>query len=312
MTEYRQSQVAAGDGRTLVGVAVRYGDTTNDRRMGAVDRILPGSLTVFDDLRLTVHHDRNRPLAVLGKGLTIEDTADALMMRAEIPDTTEGRDTLTLVRNGVLGGLSVELSEVEFSIADGVRLIEKAVLSAISVVDIPAFAQSKVAVYRRGMAGVLRGVVPAGRMLSCRCQKGDCDSVTFGPEAFDLSPAAQEALVKRNEDILAVFSDYSQPLGSLRRGNLRLARTDDGSMTVEIDLDAAAADRVKESMSAAPVFVRPFMDAEKSQYVQEGTTAVYDHVALRAVVVGSTDVGGDLPEVTIEDRPVKRRRMLLW
>ena len=56
-----------------------------------------------------------------------------------LPDTTEGRDVATLVRDGVLRGFSVEFRATRDRIEGGnVRVVERAELRALSVVDDPS------------------------------------------------------------------------------------------------------------------------------------------------------------------------------
>lgn len=323
MTEIRRSELRAA-GRRLSGVVMRYG-STGITPWGQHERFSAGAFSWDDQVRLNVHHVRERALARIDRGLSLVDGDDALRMTADLPDTQEARDTLALIDNGVLSGLSVEFDAIQERQAGGVRVIDRAALRGLAVVDVPAYPASVVQearrrafeARRRGVGGVLRGVVPAARKLGCRCQKGDCDSVSFGPEAFglynpDIDPANADLLARARREVLAVHGDYDTPLAARSRGNLRLATTEDGGLSVEIDLDADTADAIKDSMAKAPVYVRPFMDRDRSSFVRDGSTAVYSDVQLRAVIVGSTDATDGLPEVTIEDMPAGRRRMMRW
>ena len=61
------------------------------------------------DVLLNASHDRSRPLARSGGGgLVITDTAKSLSIRADLAPTRESDDVLTLIRAGVLRGLSLE------------------------------------------------------------------------------------------------------------------------------------------------------------------------------------------------------------
>ena len=83
-------------------------------------------------------HDRGKPLARLGMGLELEDSATELRAKITLPDTLDGRDVRVLVETGVLRGLSAEFLTVRESWpAPDQRVIEEAQLTAIGVVDDP-------------------------------------------------------------------------------------------------------------------------------------------------------------------------------
>ena len=92
------------------------------------------------DVMLNAQHDRGRPLARTGGGgMILTDTAEGLRMRATLPDTAEANDTLALVRAGVLRGLSVEFQAVEERFEGRLRIVERARLGAIAIVDTAAY-----------------------------------------------------------------------------------------------------------------------------------------------------------------------------
>lgn len=132
--------------RTLSGVAMPYGSLAQLR--GFRERFEPrafGDLSSAD-VTLNVQHDRGRVIARTGAGgLSLLDGSAALEIRAKLPDTREAADVLTLIRAGVLRGLSVE-----FAIPDGgdrfradaegpIRTVSRAGLLAVAVVDKPAY-----------------------------------------------------------------------------------------------------------------------------------------------------------------------------
>ena len=128
------------DGRVVEGVAVPY------RSKGIVgaftESFTPGSLRFAPGgVFLNVQHDRGR---LLGKhpdgGLTLTDGAEALSLRAELPDTAEGRDVQTLIQRGVFGGFSIEFRAVRDAWQGTHRTITEAVLAAVSIVDRPVYA----------------------------------------------------------------------------------------------------------------------------------------------------------------------------
>ena len=130
--EFRATAPGVIEGRVVpYGVASRIG--------GVFDEVFaPGSMR-FDRVMANVQHDRGRPLARLGHGLTLTDSAAELRARIELPDTSEGRDTRALIEAGVLTGLSAEFRAVreEWPAPDR-RLILDCELRGLAVVDDPA------------------------------------------------------------------------------------------------------------------------------------------------------------------------------
>ena len=145
-TERRYVELRQAEGRVIEGVAVRYGDVAV---IGAAfrERIEAGAFgRVADaDVILNAQHDRTTPLARTGGGgLSFADSAESLSLRADLPETRAADDVLALVRSGVLRGLSIEFRAVAERIEAGVRVIERAVLRGVAVVDTPAYPASEV------------------------------------------------------------------------------------------------------------------------------------------------------------------------
>ena len=136
---------ADAEGRILEGVAVRYDDVAA-LPWGLKERILPGAFgeSVNGDVILNAQHNRERPLARTPKTLTIVDTPQALSVRAVLPETRDADDVLRLVSAGVLSGLSIEFRVSRERMIGGVREVSGAKLSAVAVVDRPAYPKSEV------------------------------------------------------------------------------------------------------------------------------------------------------------------------
>ena len=144
--ERRFADGVAVDGRTLSGVAMRYGSegrTPTGRR----ERFAPGAFGDVStaDVVLNVHHERSRPIARTGETLTLTDDGEELRMSATPPNTRDAKDAIALVQAGVLRGLSVEFRSLRERVIGGVRVIERAKLVAIGLVDTPAYDASTVA-----------------------------------------------------------------------------------------------------------------------------------------------------------------------
>ena len=135
----------SSDSRRITGTALRYGDEAvvgagvrEVFRAGAF-----GDLTGVDAV-LNLQHDRGRLLARTGGGgLTFEDGPESLRFAATLPETREADDTLTLIAAGVLRSVSVEFHPMRESRgADGSRIIERATLRGLGLVDRGAYPES--------------------------------------------------------------------------------------------------------------------------------------------------------------------------
>ena len=134
---------ADGDGLRISGVAVpfmREADIGAFREQFAVDAF---DLAATDAI-LNRQHRRDRVLSRSGAGLTLTATGDALRFAAELVDTAEARDTVALVRAGVLRGASIEFSSIEERWSGDLRTVLKARLSGIAVVDNGAYSTATV------------------------------------------------------------------------------------------------------------------------------------------------------------------------
>ena len=143
--ERRYVELRADDtGRTLRGVAVTYGDVAI-LPFGR-ERIEAGAFAGgMGDVILNASHDRAAPLARTGgAGLELADSAERLAFAATLPETRAADDVLTLVRTGVMRGASIEMRVTGQRFEGGVRVIERAQLSAIGVVDTPAYPASEI------------------------------------------------------------------------------------------------------------------------------------------------------------------------
>lgn len=152
--EKRFSEVSA-DGRRLLGTVIRYGDIATVN--GQPERFAPGSL-LCSDVILNRQHDKSVPLARTGAGLLLRDGPESLQMEALLPETTEAKDTLTLVSSGVLRGLSVEFEAIAEHDESGIRVVDLANLSGLAVCDRPAFKQSVVEARVKGRS--LKATLP--------------------------------------------------------------------------------------------------------------------------------------------------------
>ena len=157
-TEFRHFEVRA-DGRQLTGIAVKYGDVA--RLPWGRERIEAGAFGEVDavDVVMNVQHDRGRPLARTGGGgLVLTDAMDALTINATLPETREANDTLALIQAGILRGLSVEMLASGEHRQGNTRVITRARLVGVAVVDSPAYPQSVIDARMKQLAPCTRRV----------------------------------------------------------------------------------------------------------------------------------------------------------
>ena len=150
VAEWRES--ASGPGR-VEGVALSYHDEA--QLPGFRERFQAGA---FGDVAMlnvlaNVQHDRGRPLARTGGGgLALTDGPDALRATLDLPDTRDGHDAATLLRRGVLRGYSLEFRVEGERFEGGVRIVERAALRGLALVDRPAYGESVAAIAARAAA----------------------------------------------------------------------------------------------------------------------------------------------------------------
>ena len=122
-------------GSTLTGIAMRYGDVSQEFR----ERFAPGAFTPLGEVAMLLQHDP--ALVILGAGgFSLIDTPTALEVRAELsPDSA----ALKLVKRGALSSWSVGFLAIEERQENGLRVIERAELREISLVDQGSYPDAK-------------------------------------------------------------------------------------------------------------------------------------------------------------------------
>ena len=145
--EWRAGDVREGPG-VLSGVALRFGSVA--RLPWGREQFQPGSIALDPaGVWLNRQHQRARALARHPEGgLDVAVSPTVVTVRARVADTTDGRDTVALVRAGVMRGLSVEFTPEDEEVKDGVRIIKRAVLHGVAVVDDPAYDDTTITAMR--------------------------------------------------------------------------------------------------------------------------------------------------------------------
>lgn len=139
--EVVESRERRGPGR-LSGVLLTYNETAHDRP----EVFARGALTwPAGGVPLRRQHRRDAPI------MLVEPRADGdrLLIDAELPDTTAGRDAAAEVRSGLLPALSVEFRSSRQRYDGGLRRILAAELRGAGLVDSPSYSGSRVEVRGR-------------------------------------------------------------------------------------------------------------------------------------------------------------------
>ena len=307
-------------GRTVAGPVVNYGERAADR----AETFTAGAFTSREDpLVLDVQHDPAIVAASTADNtLTVTDGPRALEVRAELKDARQGEPgsgPLEMVRRGALRGLSAAFHAIdEHRAADGTRVVTKAHLVRIGLVDQGAYSGSQIEL-RAKLGRSVTASIPSGKKLACECSGPGCKFAEFVGEA--MAEAFNSAFLEHaKRDVTAVWANYDQPLGSVSRGTVRRV----GSTEVAVDLpDDDFGRAVVAASESTGIVIRPYVDAAESQGVIEGETMRYSKVSIRSFVVSSTDAREGWPEPRItpddflENRAGlvvarRRRKVLAW
>ena len=308
------------EGRVLEGEAIVYGDVA-EFPWGR-ERIDAGAFAPLDDVILNRQHKRDTPLARTdGGGLELIDSPEVLRIRASLPNTNTANETISLVKAKILRGLSIEFHTRQERQDGDLRIIERAELVAVAVVDSGQYPQSLVAARQReerqaGRLHTVRGILPANKALECRCSPGDCTEAVFESGSLDSAIAPDQ-----QKDAIGVLGEYANPLGSRKRKTLRFWSDKRGGLEFALDVpDSPRGRALLESMDAADVFARPVIDSGASEFVLEGGRSTYSAARIRALTLGPTDASAGWTPLRFrrgrdDDMPAGdtgRRRARVW
>lgn len=284
--EARFCEIRQEGARRIAGVGIPYGETA-ELPFGR-ERFEAGAFGDVSaaDVILNRQHERGTPLARTGGGgLVLSDGPDALRFAATLPETRDADDTLILVKSGVLRGASVEFRAIAERLESGVRVIERAALGGIGIVDKPAYAAATVEARRRGRGGggwgggyrrMARAYVPYNRKLACRCVKPSCE-VRFG-----------RIKVETDEDIVATSAGFDSAFASTKAGSLRLKQAK-GGLEIELSdraLETEAGRRMLEqSKAGVAVFARPVVDYERTAFTEKGGVREVAEARINAILL---------------------------
>ena len=185
--------------------------------------------------------------------MVIHDDSDALRMTATLPNTPTADEVLTLVRTGILRGVSLEFrSKREHFDESGTRIIESADIVGVGVVDRPAYKHSTVEARAelRQNGNMLIATFPFNTPLTVR-DRNVVRKNSWQPSSWRF------ALEDLNREIslhLDKFETGTQ-LASRKGGTLRLKSTPQ-QLEMEADINRAVsyADDFMENLESGNVF----------------------------------------------------------
>ena len=153
-------------GRTLSGVVLKYGDVSPTHR----ERFMAGAFGPELRAPLNVQHDPGMVILEAGE-FVLTDSRMTLEIRAELPPESAA---LKLVKRGALNGYSVEFNAVAESRMGDVRVIERADLVGIGLVDVPSYPASvaEVRAEHRVSIGTLSGSIRSNANWIVRVRLG--------------------------------------------------------------------------------------------------------------------------------------------
>lgn len=269
--ETRFSELRSDDDGTVSGVAMAYGTVAVVG--GQAERFEPQAFEFpASGVFLNVQHQRTQPVAKFPDGgLELRDSDTALTMRATLADTTVGRDALTNIKQKILSGLSIEFVALEERFEQGTRIISKALLRAIGIVDVPAYSESivearaEVRIEHRQDGPKLTGFFPYNTPITTS-DRGRVRKAAWVPDAW------KQAFADLNREILLQLGDAgrNQVLASRQAGSVRFKNTEE-RLEFEADIDRAvqfADDFIRQLESGQiPYTVRPYQSIPPSEVV---------------------------------------------
>ena len=134
------------DGRTVEGRIVPYGETVT--LGGSQESFARGVFadTDPDSIVLLWQHATNEPI---GRMVALTEAADGAYARFRLADTTRARESLSLIRDGVIRGLSIGFEPGQTRKSGRVREHIKARLAEVSLVTYPAYPTAGVLAVRQ-------------------------------------------------------------------------------------------------------------------------------------------------------------------
>ena len=144
--ELREDDTRQSPGR-MVGTLLTYGEKASDRpelfERGSIDL---DAIKASGGIVLNRQHTHSAPIM----RVIPELRGDAVVIDAELPESSAGRDAAVEIRSGLMRGLSVEFKARRARMVSGVRRISAATLVGGGLVHDPSYSGSTVEVRDKG------------------------------------------------------------------------------------------------------------------------------------------------------------------
>lgn len=148
---FRNAELVSGDGRTVFGVVMPYGQVAEVSDAGGPtyrERFEYGSFGRSirergNKVRLLTNHNRSQ--LPIGRAVELSEQRDGLHAAFAIAATRDGDDALELVRSGTVDAFSVGFRGLRERVDGDVVVRLEAALMEVSLVGFPAYAGAEVA-----------------------------------------------------------------------------------------------------------------------------------------------------------------------
>ena len=138
ITREFQARILDGEERTIVGLAVPYGQEI-DLTGNLKERFEAGAIETIEDVKLFYGHEEP-----IGKVVEGRDTEAGFEIVAKLSDTARANEVYTLLQDDVLNRFSVGFFPVKDRKEGQTIVREKVTLLEVSVVAFPAFSNAKI------------------------------------------------------------------------------------------------------------------------------------------------------------------------
>lgn len=187
------------EARTITGLALPYGKTATSR--GRRWEFLPGSLEYAELSRVKLLRDHNNGQAV-GVATEFLETDRGIEMKFRVAKGASGDEVLSLAEEGVLDGLSIGTSAMDFYTdprKPGISIVRKAHLNEVSLTAMPAFDDSRLTSVTAAREGAGMECTRCGQQHDVSVCTAPDPEATFSVKDFQQYQRIQAMFAKTEE-----------------------------------------------------------------------------------------------------------------